>query len=75
MHLSEQEIIRREKLEKLLALGIDPYPPEAFEVTVHAEHIKEFFSGRYRRQSAQLSGGKLSWPTHEQPGDGQSFFR
>lgn len=43
MHLSEQEIIRREKLEKLLALGIDPYPPEAFEVNVHAAHIKEFF--------------------------------
>ncbi len=43
MHLSEQEIIRREKLEKLMALGIDPYPPEAFEVTVHAAHIKEFF--------------------------------
>jgi len=43
MHLSEQEIIRREKLEKLLALGIDPYPPEAFEVNVHAAHIKEFY--------------------------------
>ncbi len=43
MHLSEQEIIRREKLEKLLALGIDPYPPEAFPVSIHAAHLKEFF--------------------------------
>ncbi len=25
-HLSEQEIIRREKLEKIKELGINPYP-------------------------------------------------
>jgi len=43
MQLSEQEVIRREKLEKLVALGIDPYPPEAFEVNIHAAQLKEFF--------------------------------
>ena len=29
-HLSEQEIIRREKLQQLQALGIDPYPAPTF---------------------------------------------
>lgn len=39
--LSEQEIIRREAMAELRKLGIDPYPPEAFEVNVNAKDIKE----------------------------------
>ena len=35
--LSEQEIIRREKLEKLRALGIDPYPAPLFPVDHSSE--------------------------------------
>ena len=31
-HLSEQEQVRREALEQIRALGIDPYPAEGFEV-------------------------------------------
>ena len=38
--LSELEIIRREALAELRKLGIDPYPPEAFEVNVNALDIK-----------------------------------
>lgn len=41
MELSEQEIIRRKKLEEIQALGIDPYPAELFEVNVSAKDIKE----------------------------------
>jgi lysyl-tRNA synthetase, class II len=41
MELSEQEIIRRKKLEEIQALGIDPYPAEAFEINVSARDIKE----------------------------------
>jgi lysyl-tRNA synthetase class 2 len=44
MQLSEQEIVRREALEKIRALGIDPYPAEAFEVTAHAADIKANFT-------------------------------
>ncbi len=43
MHLSEQEIIRRENLQKIRDLGIDPYPPEAFPVNALAGTIKENF--------------------------------
>lgn len=41
--LSEQEIIRREKLKKLREAGIDPYPAEAFPVTHCSTDIKESY--------------------------------
>ena len=41
IRLSEQEILRREALAELRKLGIDPYPPEAFEVNVNAKDIIE----------------------------------
>ena len=39
--LSEQEILRREKLTEIRSLGIDPYPAEEFSVNVNAADIKE----------------------------------
>ena len=41
--LSEQEIIRREKLAQLQALGIDPYPAPLYPVTHHSINIKNSF--------------------------------
>jgi lysyl-tRNA synthetase class 2 len=41
--LSEQEILRRNKLNDLRALGINPYPPEEFKVTATAQDILENF--------------------------------
>ena len=38
-HLSEQEIVRRENLQKIRDLGIDPYPPEQYDVNAHAADI------------------------------------
>ncbi len=43
MQLSEQEIIRREKLSKLRALGINPYPANLFPVNHTTKQIKETF--------------------------------
>src|SRR5215217_6426794 len=42
--LSEQEVVRREKLQQLQALGIDPYPAPLFEVTHTAQSVKEGYS-------------------------------
>lgn len=39
--LSEQEIVRRQKLDELRKLGIDPYPAEEFPVNVTAKDIHE----------------------------------
>ena len=41
--LSEQEIIRREKLAKLRALGINPYPATLYPVDHSSEDIKSSF--------------------------------
>ena len=43
MALSEQEIIRREKLQSLRNLGINPYPANLFPVNHTSKQIKESF--------------------------------
>jgi len=43
MALSEQELIRREKLGKLRALGINPYPAAEFKVTHKTSEVKNQF--------------------------------
>src|ERR1700744_2395605 len=40
-HLSEQEIIRREKLSEIAQLGIDAYPAALYPVNTTAAYIKE----------------------------------
>jgi lysyl-tRNA synthetase, class II len=44
--LSEQEQLRRQKLEELYKLGINPYPAELFEVNADSVEIKEQFDIR-----------------------------
>ncbi len=43
MQLSEQELVRRQKLEKLRALGINPYPADLFPVNHTSKQIKSDF--------------------------------
>ena len=43
MSLTEQEIIRREKLQKLTDMGIDAFPAEEYKVTDTTKTIKENF--------------------------------
>ncbi|KMQ70923.1 lysine--tRNA ligase [Chryseobacterium koreense] len=43
MSLSEQEIIRREKLQKLTEMGIDAFPAAAYQITETTKSIKENF--------------------------------
>ena len=59
--LSEQELVRREKLSKLRALGINPYPADLFPVTHNSLGIKSNFiegenvviAGRLMRKKVQ----------------------
>jgi lysyl-tRNA synthetase, class II len=44
-HLSEQEVIRREKLVELEKLGIDPYPAPLYPVSTNAATIKANYKG------------------------------
>jgi lysyl-tRNA synthetase, class II len=43
MQLSEQEIIRREKLNALRTLGINPYPADLYPVNTTSKQVKENF--------------------------------
>lgn len=53
--LSEQERIRREKLETIRLSGIDPYPAAAFNVTHQSETIKAGFSEETKEQYTAVS--------------------
>jgi len=44
MQLSEQEIIRREKLNKLVEMGINAFPAEEYIITDTTESIKQDFA-------------------------------
>ncbi len=54
-HLSEQEIIRREKLEQLTQLGIDSYPAAQFHVNSFAADIKKNFSEENKEAFADVT--------------------
>ena len=41
--LSEQEVIRRQSLEELRALGIEPYPAALYDVNAYSTDIKSEF--------------------------------
>lgn len=43
MALSEQELVRRNSLNELRKMGIEPYPAEGFDVNVTAREIKDKF--------------------------------
>ena len=47
IQLSEQEVVRRESLAKLRALGINPYPADLFPVnTLNSEVKQNFVEGK-----------------------------
>lgn len=53
--LSEQEIVRREKLKELEALGIDPYPAPLYDITHTASEIRESFTDEKADEYKQVS--------------------
>ena len=44
LELSEQEIVRRNSLDELRKLGVEPYPAAEYKVTGYSDEIKENFS-------------------------------
>ncbi|GAB4331940.1 MAG: lysine--tRNA ligase [Flammeovirgaceae bacterium] len=59
MQLNDQEIQRREKRQKLMQLGINPYPADAFEVNVTAKDINENYT-RFKTDYKDVSiAGRL----------------
>lgn len=59
--LSDQEQIRRDSLQELVALGINPYPPETFEVNASAAEIKQKFpADNTQFQEVSIAGRIMS---------------
>jgi len=60
--LSEQELVRREKLAELEAMGIDPYPAPLYDITHTASDIKKHYSEETAAdfQSVSLAGRIMS---------------
>jgi lysyl-tRNA synthetase class 2 len=57
--LSEQEIIRRESLQQLRALGIDPYPAEEYKVTAFAQDIADNFNSAPDKYKQVTIAGRI----------------
>lgn len=57
--LSEQELVRRESLQKLVDLGINPYPSELFEVNASATEIKSNFTADSQNYKNIKIAGRL----------------
>ena len=55
MQLSEQELVRREKLSKLRALGVNPYPADLFPVNHTSKQIKS----NYEEGKKVIVAGRL----------------
>ncbi len=82
--LNELQIQRRQKLEQLRALGINPYPPELFEVNATATDIKQNFeNNKEAYQNISIAGrimtfrvmGKASFATlHDSTGKIQLYI-
>ncbi len=53
-HLSEQEIIRREKLVKLQEAGVNPYPAPLYPVSHFSTDIKENYTEETKDQFANV---------------------
>ncbi len=59
MQLSEQEIVRRESLQKLRDLGINPYPAAQFNTTTSVKQIVENYA-KFEGKQVVLAGRMMS---------------
>lgn len=56
LELSEQEIIRRQSLEELRKLGVEPYPAALYDVNAYSADIKNKFRDEDVRRQVSIAG-------------------
>ncbi|MFA5555355.1 MAG: OB-fold nucleic acid binding domain-containing protein, partial [Phycisphaerae bacterium] len=59
LELSEQEIFRRESLNQLRELGIEPYPAALYKVDAYSTEIKENFNEEETPQRQVSIAGRI----------------
>ena len=60
LELSEQEIVRRNNLNELRALGIDPYPAAAYPTNAFSTDIKDGFDDNAEQWEVCVAGRMMS---------------
>src|SRR6056297_4192171 len=61
LELNEQEIIRRQSLEELRKLGINPYPAEEFETNTNSKEILSAYDSQKNNfQDVSIAGRIMS---------------
>lgn len=56
LELSEQEIVRRQSLQELRNIGLNPYPAEEYEVTAYSAEVLSSFRDDAPRREVSLAG-------------------
>ncbi|MCE5179081.1 MAG: lysine--tRNA ligase [Porphyromonadaceae bacterium] len=56
LELSEQEIIRRQSLDELRQVGVEPYPAAKYEVNAWSTDIKSEFTDEEDRRQVSIAG-------------------
>jgi len=59
LELSEQEVIRRNSLKELQALGIDPFPAAEYKVNVYSDEIHENFDPEENNYQEVVLAGRI----------------
>ena len=60
LELSEQEIFRRNSLEQLKAMGINPYPADEYVVTAYSDDIVANFSDDAEPRQVSIAGRMMN---------------
>ena len=60
LELSEQEIIRRNSLEQLKAMGINPYPADEYVVNAYSDEIVANFSDEAEPRQVSIAGRMMN---------------
>lgn len=58
-HLSEQELVRRNSLAEIIRMGINPFPPETFEINTNSNYIKSHFENNPDDFKQVMLAGRL----------------
>ena len=64
LELSEQEIIRRNSMEQLRQMGIEPYPAAEYVTNAFSKEIKETFKDDAEPRPVSIAGRIMSRTYH-----------
>ena len=67
IELSEQELVRRQSLDELKQMGVEPYPASGYDVNAHSIEIINEFNDNAEQRRVTIAGRIMSrriWVKH-----------